>query len=195
MIRKILFILLAIALTGCGSIDRNERSISLIDGINGLENFSRIGDAQWTRSDGTIEVGPGGKTMSFLVSKSAYRDFHARVEFWASEDANSGVFLRCQDPLEITAENCYEANIFDQRPEPSYGTGAIVLVAKVADPMPKAGGHWNTYEITAKGDRLVLVLNGTKTVDVRDGKWAAGHLALQWGSGTIKFRTLEIQPL
>ena len=195
MIRKNAAILLAIALAGCVSLERNERPITLIDGGNGLENFSRVGDAQWAVRNGSIEAGPGGKSMSFLVSKSAYRDFHARVEFWASEDANSGVFLRCQDPLEITAENCYEANIFDQRPDPSYGTGAIVLVAKVAQPMPKAGRRWNAYEIIAKGDRLTLVLNGMTTVDVRDSKLAEGHLALQWGSGTIRFRKLEITRL
>ena len=73
----------------------------------------------------------------------------------------------------ITDENCYEANIFDQRPDPTYGTGAIVKVAKVS-PMPKAGGKWNIYEITARGNRLVLVLNGVKTVDVEDSKLASG---------------------
>ena len=117
------------------------------------------------------------------------------VEFWSSDDANSGVFLRCQDPNKITDENCYEANIFDQRPDPTYGTGAIVKVAKAPDPMPKAGGKWNTYEISAKGSRLTLVLNGTKTVDVDDPKLASGPIALQWGRGTIKFRKVEIRPL
>ncbi len=29
-------------------------------------------------------------------------------------------------------------NVYDQRPDPSYGTGAIVNIAKVS-PMPKAG--------------------------------------------------------
>jgi hypothetical protein len=192
---KYIAMVLATALAGCGSLGRNERPITLIDSGNGLENFSRIGDAEWTIRNSSLEAGPGGKSMSFLVSKSTYRDFHARVEFWASEDANSGVFLRCQNPMEITAENCYEANIFDQRPDPSYGTGAIVLVAKVAQPMPKAGGRWNTYEISAKGDRLILVLNGVTTVDVQDSKLAEGHLALQWGSGTIRFRKLEITRL
>lgn len=187
--------ILAIALAGCGSLGRNERPITLIDGGNGLENFSSIGDAQWAIRNGSIEAVPGTKSMSFLVSKSTYRDFHARVEFWTSEDANSGVFLRCQNPMEITAKNCYEANIFDQRPDPNYGTGAIVLVAKVAQPMPKAGGRWNTYKITAKGDRLILVLNGVTTVDVQDSKLADGHLALQWGSGTIRLRKLEITRL
>ena len=36
--------------------------------------------------------------------------------------------------------------------------GAIVKVAAVAAPMPKAGGKWNTYDITMEGTRLILVL-------------------------------------
>jgi Domain of Unknown Function (DUF1080) len=195
MANSIKIILAIFLFAGCARLGKHETGMLLIHAGQGLEHFTRVGDADWTIRDGNIEAGPDNKAMSFLVSKNKYRDFHARIEFWASADANSGVFLRCQNPTEITAENCYEANIFDQRPEPSYGTGAIVLIAKVAQPMPKAGGRWNTYEITAKGDRLVLMLNGITTVDVRDGKLAEGHLALQWGSGTIKFRTLEIRPL
>ena len=61
--------------------------------------------------------------------------------------------------------------------------------------MPKAGGKWNTYEITMRGTRLVLVLNGQKTVDFQDSKLASGPLALQWGRGTIKFRKVEIKPI
>ena len=40
------------------------------------------------------------------------------VEFWASDDANSGIFIRCQNPKQITDRSCYEVNIFDQRPGP-----------------------------------------------------------------------------
>ena len=130
-----------------------------------------------------------------MVTKSPYKNFRLTVEFWASEDANSGVFFRCQDPKNITAENCYEANIFDQRPDASYGTGGIVLIAKSPTPMPKAGGKWNTYEITANGPHLKLVLNGVTTVDIQDNKLVEGYLALQWGGGTIKFRRVEIQSL
>ena len=72
------------------------------------------------------------------------------AEFWASDDANSGIFVRCSDPKNIGAKTCYEVNIFDQRKDPTYGTGAIVNFAEV-NPMPKAGGKWNTFEITAKG--------------------------------------------
>jgi hypothetical protein len=51
------------------------------------------------------------------------------------------VMMRCAK-LSRT-EAIHEVNIFDRRPDPTYGTGAIVDVAKVS-PMPKAGGQWNT---------------------------------------------------
>ena len=85
-------------------------------------------------------------------------------------------------------------NIFDTRPDPSYGTGAIVNFAKVS-PMPKAGGQWNTMDITAKGSQLTVLFNGVQTVDVQDSKFASGPIALQYGGGVVKFRKVEIKPL
>jgi len=186
---------LAAGLAGCATGGAGGGWTLLVDGANGLDNFARVGEANWAGTDGAIQASQGGKDPAYLVSKASYTDFVIRVEFWASDDANSGVFVRCEDKGKITDENCYEANIFDQRPDPSYGTGAIVKVAKAPDPMPKAGGKWNTYEITAKGSRLILVLNGTKTVDVEDSKLGSGPFALQWGRGTVKFRKVEIRPL
>src|SRR5215813_7382532 len=84
------------------------------------------------------------KDAGYLVSKNSYKNFIVRVEFWPSDDANSGIYFRCLDPKKITDRTCYEANIFDQRPDPSYGTGAITRYVEV-NPMPKAGGKWNTY--------------------------------------------------
>jgi hypothetical protein len=186
---------LALALGGCASMESMMGWTTLVDGTRGMENFHRVGDANWSAGDGVIQATGGGKDPGYLVTNASYRDFTLRAEFWASDDANSGVFLRCQNPNVITDENCYEANIFDQRPDPTYGTGAIVKVAKAPNPMPKAGGKWNTYEITAQGDHLVLVFNGVKTVDVHDAKLAQGPIALQWGRGTIKWRKVQIKPL
>ena len=61
--------------------------------------------------------------------------------------------------------------------------------------MPKAGGKWNTYEITAQGAHFVVVLNGQKTADAQDCKHASGPFALQYGSGVVKFRKVQIKPL
>lgn len=168
--------------------------ITLIDGEKGLENWNRIGEANWRPEEGAIVADKGGKGGGYLVSKDVYGDFQIRAEFWASHDANSGIFIRCADREKISPATCYEVNIFDQRPDPSYGTGAIVNFAKVS-PMPKVGGRWSTYEITAKGKRLIVVLNGAKTVDLEDGKFARGPFALQYGAGVIKWRKVEIRPL
>ncbi len=166
---------------------------TLLDGADGMENWDRVGSANWRVVDGVVQA-DSGPAAGYLVSKNAYKDFEILVEFWASDDANSGIYMRCADPKAITDRTCYEANIFDQRPDPSYGTGAVVHIAKVS-PMPKAGGKWNTYAITAKGPRLTLMLNGVRTVDVEDSKFTGGPIALQWGKGVIKFRKVRIRPL
>jgi len=184
--------LAAILLVGCVS---NSNWQTLIDGASGLENFNRVGEANWTAANGAIQAteGPGG--AAFLVTPASYGDFELRVEFWASDDANSGIFLRCQEPSNINDRNCYEANIFDQRPDPAYGTGGIVHIAPVSEPRPLAGGRWNTYEITLQGSRLLVVLNGETTVEVEDSQFASGPFALQWGRGTMRFRKVEVRPL
>ncbi len=187
---------LALGLGGCAAFGGDAGWTTLVDGARGLENFDRVGpEADWAAVDGAIQATRGGKDPSYLVSRQSYRDFEMRVEFWASDDANSGVFMRCRDPKAIGDESCYEANVFDQRPDQTHATGAIVKVAAVAQPAPRAGGKWNTFELKAQGTRLVVVLNGQKTVDVNDPKLAAGPFALQWGRGTVKFRKVQIRPL
>src|SRR5262245_54775135 len=79
---------------------------TLIDGAKGLENWDRLGEANWRADDGAIvaDKGKGG----FLVSKNSYKDFQIRAEFWADHTTNSGIFIRCSNPKEITQTNAYE---------------------------------------------------------------------------------------
>ena len=172
---------------------------NLVDGTKGLDNFNSIGDANWRAEGGAIvaDKGKGG----YLVSKNSYKDFQIRAEFWADHTTNSGIFIRCSDPKKVGADNSYEVNIYDQRPDPSYGTGGIVNFAKVS-PMPKAGGKWNTYEITARGPQLTVVLNGVQTVAIQNGQFPQGPFALQFGNGpkdapggVIKWRKVQIKSL
>ncbi|HWI13416.1 MAG TPA: DUF1080 domain-containing protein [Burkholderiales bacterium] len=181
----------AAALAGCAHQPASGGGwLTLFDGSS-LDAFDRVGNANWTVKDGVVQADKG---VGFLVTKARYADFQVRAEFWADEDANSGIYMRCTNPEKITDESCYEANIFDKRPDPTYATGAVTKFAKSTTPM-KAAGKWNTYEITAKGDHLVVVLNGVKTVDMRDGKFASGPIALQSAAGTIRFRKVEVRPL
>ena len=109
--------------------------------------------------------------------------------------ANSGIFIRCGDPQKISSAICYEVNINDDRPEAAYSTGAIVDIAKVSPPIPKAGGRWNTMEITAKGPLMTVMLNGERTAEGRDGRFTSGRIAIQYTPGLVKFRKLQIRPL
>ncbi|MCK1452840.1 DUF1080 domain-containing protein [Bradyrhizobium sp. 35] len=168
--------------------------ITLFDGKD-LDQWDQVETSNWHLADGTaIADKMDGKEAGYLVSKKPYKDFVLRVEFWPSNDANSGIYFRCLDPKKITDRTCYEANIFDQRPDPSYGTGAITRYIEI-NPMPKAGGNWNIFEITAKGRDIAVVLNGKKTAELRNGMFDEGWIALQHGAGTIKFRKVQIKPL
>ena len=192
--------LFVIALTvfGCASQPSGQAEagwITLIDGASGLDNWTRVGDANWRAVDGAIQADKKtDKASSFLLSKNSYTDFRIRAEFWVSDDANSGIYMRCADPNNLTDKTCYEANIYDQRPDPTYGTGAIVHIAAVS-PMLKAGGKWNTFDITVKGTRLTVTLNGVRTADVQDSKLVSGPIALQYAGGVVKFRKVQIKPL
>lgn len=189
------FLLIAFTGFGCAGQMSGSGWVTLIDGASGLENWNRVGDANWRAEDGAIVADhKNEKPSSFLMTKKSYSDFQLRIEFWASDDANSGIYMRCSDLTKITDRTCYEANIYDQRPDPTYGTGAIVRVSPIS-PMPKAGGKWNVYEITAKGDHLVVVLNGERTADARDGKFTSGPIGLQYAKGVLKFRKVQIKPL
>jgi hypothetical protein len=181
----------AAALYGCADQQTSNAAwTTLFDGRN-LDAFNRVGNANWRLTDGVVQADSG---VGFLVTRTSYADFQVRAEFWADDNANSGIYMRCANAEKITDETCYEANIFDKRPDPTYATGAMTKFAKSMAPM-KAAGKWNTYDITARGDHLVVVLNGVKTVDMHDSKFRSGPIALQAAAGTVKFRKVEIRPL
>jgi len=162
---------------------------------NNMGDWDKTGESNWRLEDGAVVADKRtSKSTAHLVSKDSYKNFQIYAEFWASDDANSGIFIRCSDPKNPGAKACYEVNIFDQRKDPTYGTGAIVNFVEV-DPMPKVGGKWNTYEITANGRDITVMLNGKKTAELHNGFFTEGPISLQHGAGVIKFRKVAIKPL
>jgi hypothetical protein len=158
-----------------------------------LQGWTRLGYAAWTIRDGILACDSG--PISYLVSDEDFGDVQIRIEFWVSDNANSGIFIRCTNPAEVTVNNAYEVNIFEQRPDQAYATGAIVGVAKVVD-RPRTGGRWNVMDIMAKGDRFTVTINGQRTVDnVRDAAHARGRITLQYGAGVVKFRKVEVRAI
>ena len=193
-------IVAAMTVVGCANVPE-AGWVTLIDGEKGLDNWNRVGDANWRAENGAIvaDKGKGG----FLVSKKSYRNFMIYAEFYAETDTNSGIFLRCSDPQKVGGATAYEVNIWDIRPDPTYATGAIVNVASVPVPLKyKAGGKWNTFEIYANGPQMIVKLNGDVTANAHDTTHASGPFALQYGfgvkgatGGPIKWRKVQVKEL
>ena len=98
------------------------------------------------------------------MPKKAWKNLTIYAEFWAATDTNSGIFVRATDPQKISADSSYDVNIQDNRPDLHYGTGAFVNFAKATVPLvDESAGRWNTIELTAIGQTMMVKLNGAKT--------------------------------
>jgi hypothetical protein len=190
-------LVIALMAVGCAQNTPGQGWVTLIDGSTGMENWNPTGsDANWRAEDGAIQADKStGKGSSVLVSKRSFKDFELYAEFWASEDTNSGIYLRVMNPTNVsTSTGAYEVQIWDKNPNPQYSTGSLVNVAAV-NPIYKAGGRWNTYEITAKGAEITVKLNGVETVRAQDSKFPEGRIGIQYNGGPIKVRKLRVREL
>lgn len=197
MIKRRTFIATGLAgLAVTPSLAQTAGFTTLFDGKS-LDGWSKVGDPNITLADGIVQADKGN---GHLVWKDQYGDFELRAEIWINADANSGIFVRFPDKEKPGSKDGYEFNIFDARPDPSFGTGAIVDTAKPST-MLKAAGKWTLMEIICKGAELTFKLDGTTTVDKAasnaNGHAALtrGYISLQFGGGLVRFRKVEIKAL
>lgn len=177
----------AMLVTGC------VRGTMLIDGPE-LQQWIAVGDAAW-RYDNNELVGDGAG-QGFLMTRENYKDFRLNLEFWIDETTNSGVFVRCQDRDNIHPDTCFEVNIWDNHPQQEARTGSIVF--KVMPPLAdiSTAGRWNTMDITADGQKLVVRVNSRITALMDRADTAPGFIALQhWEKGTVRFRNIQVLPI
>jgi hypothetical protein len=147
------------------------------------------GDADWRVEDGALTATKG---TGFLVSAD-YADFELRLDFWAAPTVNSGIFIRCGEPM-INLRTCYEVQIGGT------STGLIAGDVPNAAPAPAAPvptEQWHSLEISAVGDHLMVKLDGKTLVDARDKTHPRGKIALQEGGrgeiGLVRFRNVRIR--
>jgi hypothetical protein len=156
-----------------------------------LSGWKVVGDANW-RVEERAARADKSKAASFLVSEGRFGNFDLELEFWVDAQANSGVFIRCQNPDAISETSCYEVNIFDTRADQTYRTGSIVNVAEPAEYI-YTGGQWNRLKVTADGPRLQVRLNDRTMVDTENPRLSNGPIALQYAAGSVMFRNVRIR--
>ncbi len=145
------------------------------------------GASHWEVVDGTLS--PCGDIAGYLMSKENYKDLVLTVDFRTGEDTNSGVFVRSPG-----GNLGYEVQIWKAQPA-GYNTGSIVGAGKTDREYKFVADHWNHYEITADGDHLVVVLNGTKTLDVHDSQFSDGRIRLQYQKFPIEFKNIKMREI
>jgi hypothetical protein len=170
--------------------------VSLFDGktLNGWEpraTFAAPATGDWKVAGGAIVC--GGKTPGWLATTQEFKNFRLQLEFRGEATVNSGVFLRSQKEGQPHVTG-YELQIWDMQPA-GFLTGSLVGSVK-ASPTKIKAREWNRFDITAKGDHFVVLLNGAKILDAHDSKHSAGVIGFQCQADqNIEFRGIRIQTL
>jgi 3-keto-disaccharide hydrolase len=183
---------------------------SLFDGKT-MAGWTTIGPVRWSVVDGALAANPSEQSapvatgaapapqlQGFLRSAETFSDFELTAEFWAADNANSGLFIRCGTPANPNSlGSCYEINISDNHAVTP--TGGIVGVQSPLPYRVKSLGKWSLFEVRAEGNHLVVKVNGETITDAHDDKYRDGAIGLQAGGpngpGLIKFRNIKVRPL
>jgi len=166
--------------------------------------------------DGEIRTrrGTGGN----LLTKEEFGDFVLRFEFRLTPGANNGLGIRAPAQGDAAFAGMELQILDDGHPkyaglQPWQFHGSIYGVAAAERGSLKPAGEWNTEEVTVRGSRVTVVVNGKTIVDAdvapfRDGTKPTpdgkGHPGLKRDRGFIgflghgdevHFRNVRIKPL
>lgn len=154
----------------------------------------------WRVVNGVIrneQTAPGAT----LLTVEDFGDFVLRAEFRAHPGVNSALMLRNGRPQPAGYELQIRDKLLTDRTGGSYLTGSIVNVQNAPEGTRILTDRWNSFEATLRGDHIVVMYNGAKVVDVRDGRRASGAIGLQSAhpedpaGAFIEFRNLKIRRL
>lgn len=160
-----------------------------------MEGWTHRGGSPFTIENGALHgrTDPAKPDAGFLIHDTPHKDIAARVQF-RIEKGNSGFFFQAKH------ENLwgYEAEI-----DGTKGTGGLFEVGGrrwVTGPEDNSlvkMDDWNDLAVAGLNGRVVIHLNGTKTVDLPDdpGVSREGHLAIQAHARmdtSVWFRAIEV---
>jgi hypothetical protein len=179
-------------------------------------------EKRWTVVNGAIKTDStqGGGRIS---TKEEFANFVLKTEFRADPHIHAHLWLRRGSTRRATvASPAAVASAGGRAAGTTSGGGGYELQIKDADPRGTSGanitgsltnvgaappgtrilpGVWNTLEVTMDNQHLIVVYNGTKTVDAHDSRSATGHIGLELATPedapgeNIEFRNLKVKRL
>jgi hypothetical protein len=177
--------------------DPEDSFVPLFDGetLNGWILKRKTGPG-YLVEDGKIVCPPGGGGN--LLTEREFSDFVLRFEFRLFEGSNNGLGIRAPLEARDVAYDGIELQIIDNAAErykdiePWQKHGSLYHVFPARTGYLKPVGEWNRQEVTARGSRIKVVLNGATildvdTDDVTDPELLSKHPGLKRRSGHIGF--------
>jgi Domain of Unknown Function (DUF1080) len=163
--RLSLFALAALAVAPIHSQDADKPpGKTLFDGKS-LDGWAHLGPGKMVIEDGAIRTEGGMGLLWYTREK--FGDCILRVVYkTTAKSSNSGVFIRVADKPDdpwFAVHHGYEVQICDGA-DPFHATGAVYSMSKVSS-IPSKVGEWNTMDITLKGQRILVSLNGEQVQD------------------------------
>ncbi len=157
-------------------------------------------ESSWTITDGVLKnsVPKGGHGVD-LVSNAKFWNFTVKYDFMVPDGSNSGFYLRGRHELQILGD-------FASGKPNKGGNGAIYQHTAPREFASKPGGEWQTIEATMIGNKITVILNGTKIHDNVECDRATGSeidgnvkepgpFFLQGDHGTVSFRNIVVKEL
>lgn len=204
---------LPLAASSAADLSKKEKSEGFVSLFNGKDMTGWVGATKgYHAEDGKIVCPKKGGGN--LFTKKEYSDFVFRFEFKLTPGANNGVGIRA--PLKGDAAYAgMEIQILDTgykgRLQPYQYHGSVYGVVPAKRGYLKPAGQWNTEEITAKGNQIKVVLNGTTIVDADIKKASTphtldkrnhpglkrkkGHIGFLGHGSRVEFRNIRIKDL
>ena len=175
MNRLTLGFVLGLVVVWSGAVLAQDKAVAAEEGFVSLFDGKSL--AGWTGSlagyaveDGHLVCVAGGKGN--LLTEAEYSDFVFKFEFKLTDGANNGLGIRCPKVAEGNLHlDGIELQILDDtaekyktlKPYQYHGSVYGIVPAKVGSLKPL--GEWNQQEVTAKGRRVTIVVNGKTIVD------------------------------
>jgi hypothetical protein len=189
----------------------------LFDGKT-LDGWEHVGPGKMVIEDGVLRTEGGMGLLWYTREK--FGDCVLRIVYKTTDrSSNAGVHVRIADKPKdawYAVHNGYEVQICDVQDD-YHGTGSIYSLSKMTARPAKPAGEWNTMEITLKGGRIQVAINGvpvndfnpeTATVPERKQQFEpkrgprpdSGYIGLQnhddYGKGAhVYFKEVSVKPL
>jgi hypothetical protein len=155
--------------------------------------------------------GKGGN----VFTEAEYDNFAVRVEYRMPEGGNNGLAIRYPGKGQPSSEAMCEVQILDdnakkhEKLDPRQYSGSVYGMIPAHRGYDRKIGEWNFMEVTVKGPKIQVELNGTRIVDgdvstvkefmggkVHPGKdLPKGHFGFAGHNDPVAFRNIEIRPI